>query len=397
MKNGYYEINGIKTYSKLEALESFTQHPNILHWNYNDEEFSMYDWTKEPIESIDDLYKEHALKLRNRYDKLILILGGIDSTNILLTCIKNNIPIDDIGIFYSKYDNQISLASKEVHQYTLPRLERFKEKYPTYTFNIRHIEYGDYILSPKTENTFIESNSKYAYPLVWSVNYLVRKSLFNIIPEYDKWATEGKKIGVIYGIDKPNVKYRNKNWIFNFTDVPLESGITTLDKLDPDRRYTHECFYWSPESVKILIKQCHLIKNFYTNKMNIFLSLQKPPEDYHINFSRNNQDSIYSGISVLHENIHQVIYPICSEENFMIKKPTIPGKGDNHIRARMLGGARELWLYASNHERKNLMYKINKDIQADVNKRKIDNTWLISPPDIYGGFRACVSKDYIFG
>ena len=81
----------------------------------------------------------------------------------------------------------------------------------------------------------------------------------------------------------------------------------------------------------------------------------------------------------------------------MIKKPTIPGKGDNHIRARMLGGARELWLYASNHERKNLMYKINKDIQADVNKRKIDNTWLISPPDIYGGFRACVSKDYIFG
>ena len=107
-----------------------------------------------------------------------------------------------------------------------------------------------------------------------------------------------------------------------------------------------------------------MIKNYYTNKMNMFFLKQKQPEKYHINFPFDNQDFIYSGINVLHENIHNIIYPQCQAESFIVEKPNVSD--------RMIGGGRDIWLYRSQHDRKNLLKLLNKDIQHAINTNKID-------------------------
>ena len=75
-KFGYYKIGNKKTYSKLEAIELHDRTGVHPEWEFNSAEFSCYDWSKEPSESLGELYKNRAtwftkiqLKHLNRYTK----------------------------------------------------------------------------------------------------------------------------------------------------------------------------------------------------------------------------------------------------------------------------------------------------------------------------------------
>lgn len=55
------------------------------------------DWTKEPIESFEELKKRRAEQLREKYSYLVLYFsGGADSTTMVNAFLKNNIHVDEI-------------------------------------------------------------------------------------------------------------------------------------------------------------------------------------------------------------------------------------------------------------------------------------------------------------
>ena len=81
---------------------------------FHDDYFSQFDWTKEPQQSLKELYKQRAIQLRDKYDYLILSYsGGSDSHQALETFLNNNIFIDEI--FISTWEPNIAGFPRRVH------------------------------------------------------------------------------------------------------------------------------------------------------------------------------------------------------------------------------------------------------------------------------------------
>ena len=92
---GFYKSDGVKFYSKYEAMCLGT--PSKTTWHYNDQLFSSFDWKKPSMMPLSELYRRRAEQLRNDYDYLILMYsGGADSENILDTFVTNNIHLDEV-------------------------------------------------------------------------------------------------------------------------------------------------------------------------------------------------------------------------------------------------------------------------------------------------------------
>ena len=86
--HGYYQVNDLKIKSKIEACLTATQLNTVPVWNFNDEYFSSFDWSIEPQEDIEELYKKRALELREKYDHIVIhFSAGRDSGNIMDTFI----------------------------------------------------------------------------------------------------------------------------------------------------------------------------------------------------------------------------------------------------------------------------------------------------------------------
>ena len=94
-KLGFYTIGTSVFESKIQAcilankvLKEMNQsiHPlRLLQWNFNDEVFEAYDWTKEPEKTLDQLYDARARDIREKYDHVIVSYsGGADSHNMLM-------------------------------------------------------------------------------------------------------------------------------------------------------------------------------------------------------------------------------------------------------------------------------------------------------------------------
>ena len=92
----YYDTEKNIYLTQLDAVAAKKTGKNIFFYYY-DKEFSQIDWTIEPLEPLEQLYKERAQKIRDENEYLILCYsGGVDSTNILETFYYNNIHIDEL-------------------------------------------------------------------------------------------------------------------------------------------------------------------------------------------------------------------------------------------------------------------------------------------------------------
>jgi hypothetical protein len=94
---GFYEINDIIVTNKIEALYLGSNLKKIPTWNFYNDSFKKFDWTKKPVRSIEQLYRARAQELRDKYDYISLSFsGGADSWNMLNVFLSNNIHIDEI-------------------------------------------------------------------------------------------------------------------------------------------------------------------------------------------------------------------------------------------------------------------------------------------------------------
>ena len=266
-KRGYYLLNGKKYYSKLQAIVNARDghHPEFV---FNDTEFANANWLQEPAESLEELYRQRALQLRQKYDHLILCYSsGADSTNILHAFLNNNIPIDEIfcyGPFDTTQGQNGNVASnaaeynyREIDLIALPYLRELSKKHK---FKLTYYSWANDVINGYKDADWVwtEVNCR------MSPSTIARNRLHNSHDHLDL-VDQGKRIGFIYGVDKPRLILRDGVYYLGFLDLLLQlsvgmGGIATGSDWEND-----EFFYWTPDMPSLVIKQAHMLKQFFEN------------------------------------------------------------------------------------------------------------------------------------
>lgn len=268
IKFGYYSVGNLEFLSKLRAIQQDNKTKQGIKWHFNDAVFSSYDWTKEPEETLQELYGQRALRIRKNYDYVVLwYSGGADSHNVLQSFLQNKIHIDEIAVInYEEADNKSNAGywTDEVKKTALIDINQLNKELPNTL--IRYIDITrDLPLIYQNENRW---NWIYEQNCSLSPNNYLRSFTRENDPHYKKIINSGKKMVFVWGCDKPRLIYKNNRYSIYFQDL-LDSCVSTRTQI-LDRPWEHdELFYWSPDSVKILIKQAHtLIKFLRTAPLN---------------------------------------------------------------------------------------------------------------------------------
>lgn len=258
---GFYRVDGVKMYSQIEAVEISRLLNKPITWHFNDEVYSGFDWTKEPTESISELYRKRCEQLREKYDYLVLFYsGGADSDNIFNHFLNNDIKLDEIVTItdYDATQNKMSLMNAEITEIAIPKIQKAKEKQ-------KHLLYTNI----DTKKIIIDYYEKLELDGIYNQNWsfaplsIVRQKIKSTQEHWNKMFSAGKKVAFIFGSDKPKVWFDEKlNFKFWFYCGGIPGAVGPLSqRLNVEHEFT-ELFYWSPDSPKIPIKQAHIIKNF---------------------------------------------------------------------------------------------------------------------------------------
>lgn len=262
---GYYCVGNHKFYSKFDAAEFAFRTDQKVTWNYNDTIFGMYDWKREPQDSLPELYRKRAQQLRDQYDYLVLwYSGGADCDNILDTFVDNNIVLDEaVGcVNFEATKNTHGWVNSEIYHLSVPKIQHVKEtKQPWLRHTLLDMcEPGmNYFGNPANKFDWIYKANEYLNP-----SYFSRVQAIKQNRHWNDLINQGKRIGFIWGIDKPRVTGLNGHFYFAFKDM-LDSTSASHQLFEKVDGYATEMFYWTPDMPEVVIKQCHVLKNLLKN------------------------------------------------------------------------------------------------------------------------------------
>ena len=265
---GYYVCNDIDFHSKIQACIYGTQVSQPVRWVFNNAVFNSHNWSVEPSETLDQLYDARARQLREKYDYVILSYsGGADSNNIYESFRRQGLHIDEIIVNtmtkasekFIKVDatskNSLSGPESEHQLHLLPRLRTIENEMPR--TKIRIFDLSDTLFESlaATDESWVLNQKEGLNPIgITRFNYL---SFDEVKRDFDK----GKSICLITGVEKPRVIIRENNLLMRFNDRSANIN-TVAEHIKEYENCTVEYFYWAPESVRMLIKQGHVIKKY---------------------------------------------------------------------------------------------------------------------------------------
>ena len=381
---GYYQIGNRRTYSKLEFVDYLNQYPADWHWDYNDAFFSSFDWATEPAEDINTLYRKRAEALREQYDYVVLFYsGGYDSSNMLYAFLDNGIPIDEICTYYASQDT-FTGQKIELDNFTWQKLDAIEKKYPN--IKITRWDYGDEFFnwSDKIKQAGAGANmlEMIAGGLI-SINRIVLAFGHEYVPHWKKLLMQGKKVAWVHGADKPMLRYHNDTWKFNFHDGIINGRLTPVRQiLDQGDIGNIELFYWAPDATcaNIIIKQCHLLKNYYTPQAKIDFSKIPGVKKHNIEYGWE--------IDNISLDFVKQLYPRLFSGNLIL-----PNENWSTIKsARSMFGNRDHWFTQLNHHAVDEFHRMWKGANSSIHSHWHD--WFHNGT-IESGIRSCITQDYI--
>lgn len=313
-KRGFYQVGDKKFYRKIDAILAQQQTGIHLHWNFNEDVFSAYDWTKTVDISLPELYRIRAQQLRDRYDYLVLCFsGGIDSYTILRAFYDNKIFIDEIMIFGPFKGTESTMNnSKEAwnlrSEVDLQALPILKELNLDSRTKINLYDYTDDLLKYYDNSNWItDFNPGVRYNSSMPKNILIHNATREVLQQYDR----GHRVGFLHGIDKPRISYQNGNYYLYFLDIQLSISVGDFNQHNDHYWENDELFYWSPDLPELLAKQCQVICAWFD---------QRP-------VMRERLDNSKLGTLVPEEYysiINKLVYPYHDHIKFSVKKPYSP-------------------------------------------------------------------------
>lgn len=216
--------------------------------------FDRVDWTKYPTSSYSYLYRQRALQIRNKYEKIVIAFsGGTDSTTMLTAFFDNNIHVDAVYIGY--YSDDISYTGCPQK-----RASWIKKTWPKQS---QFTEIFLYDLSFGLENRFQDPE--------WLLSQTnAGQTRFNtgVIP-CELSEIFGNKYGavnwaLITGHEKPEISLDNKMAYF----------VDSIFSVAMNKPYV-EFFYLTTDMPEIVVKQAHDLAKFQTSGNTDYYQLKR--------------------------------------------------------------------------------------------------------------------------
>lgn len=259
---GHWETSDRKFINKYDALMYATEKNTPVYFRYFNDVWEKFDRSLLGTVSLQELYKQRAQQLRDKYDYLILYFsGGADSYNVLRSFIDNGIKIDEVCVkwctatlessntIYVPNTTEVSARNylSEWDFAIKPVLDEISRTHPEIK-----IEIVDWF----KDKTLIGSEEAFRIVNHWHDCEVPSLAVWS--PSEAKLLEKGKRVGSIYGIDKPMV-YMNegKGYMF-FTD----SG-TAMGTPNPANVYGTEYFYWAPDFPLVTFETANQVINAY--------------------------------------------------------------------------------------------------------------------------------------
>lgn len=310
-KLGFYTVGTEKFFSKPQALIAATETNQFPEWNFNNETFGLLNWEVEPALDIRTLYRMRAQQLRDKYDWIrVEASGGGDSTTAILSFLNNGIRLDEVVFRYPKtgekdvhndpFNTKCENTLSEWEFAAKPLLNWIATNHPGVKITVH--DYSENMLNVNTDETWVLKSKDYFQP-----GHAFKHDNIGLV-DHRRDAESGKKICVLYGIDKPKMCIRDSKWYVYFMDLQANHSNSVVYEYD---NITNEYFYWSPDLPEIVHKQAHIIMKWFNLPQNQFLQyLARWPNH-----------------SIAHRTAYEamvkpLIYPDYDPATFQVAKPT---------------------------------------------------------------------------
>jgi hypothetical protein len=309
---GIYTCNGRHFHNKIDAIFEANLSGRHVEWDYHDAVFSKSTWDHNPPVELEALYLERALQLRSAYDHLVLFYsGGVDSWYILNTFIKNNIHLDEIYMYgpfeaeekmYNQlgYDRSPGYYTREIKQ-SLPLLKKLVGER---NIKINVFDWTRHIIEAADDRDWF-----YTAGVRFDPTCMVRSKFHKIFREHSELRHKGKKVGFVYGIDKPRLIRDDYNIYFAFLDVIFTTSVLPTNDINGEFYENDEFFYWTPNMPELSIKMSHVVVDYL--KVSNQLHLIK-----HIDNIAAFHDEAY------YKQVNRAIFPDWNHNIWQVKKPT---------------------------------------------------------------------------
>ena len=257
---GYYIVNGKIYTNKIEAIFEAQKTNADMEWKFHDEEFQRANWQQEPAGSIDDIYRRRAQQIRENYDYIVLMVsGGADSTNMLMSFLNNGIAVDEVvGMTplsgmnnwnFNDKDKSVINTASEYKYAQLPLMHWVTEHHPK--VKVTMVDTFEDMYRPKTDEWLLNCQD--------IINiHTADMGKIDSLGHIKRMADAGKRIAVVMGTDKPVITIWPDNNIYclmadtpvNVPKLPFKEGYPNVDRL---------LFYWTHEMPEVTIKMAHVI------------------------------------------------------------------------------------------------------------------------------------------
>jgi len=339
-----------------------------LEWHFNKTQYTAYNWTKEPAESLDELYRRRAQQIRDNYDYVVLwYSGGADSWCMLNAFIENDIKIDEIAHFvsYAADKDKHSVINEEIFYTAIPKTQQLLEKYSDIKQRVVDIAniITDIYLRPDVKYDYI-----YNIKGIMSANSLARSYIREYVDDYKAIIDSGKRMCFLWGAEKPRIKMFNGKWHTCFIDVFSETNLRLQSMAE--HGYFDEWFYWGPDTAPIVAKQSHVLMKIL-NQENAnspwFSDVSGAHLPQHPASNKFLRNDIY----------HTMIYPGWDPQTIVAPKPK-----------NLLLSERDNWFWNQGETDISV-----RNARAGINEMisRVGDYWLNSTTDPTRGIKGCIN------
>lgn len=310
-KLGFYTVGTKTFFSKPEALIEATKTNFFPEWHFNKKIFDSVNWTQEPQTSLRELYRIRAQQLRDRYDWIrVEASGGGDSTTAIFSFLLNGIHVDEIVFRYPKtgeknvhndpFNTKCENTLSEWEFAARPLLNWIATNYPRVKITVH--DYSENMLKGEADETWVFKSKDYFQP-----GHAFKHDNIGL-DDHRRDADAGKRICVLYGIDKPKMCIRDGKWYLYFMDLQANHSNSVVYEYT---NITNEYFYWTPDLPEIVHKQAHIIKNWFDLAQN-----------KHLQYLVRWPNHSIAHRTAYEQMVKPLIYPDYDPATFQVVKPT---------------------------------------------------------------------------
>lgn len=306
----YYLVGPDIFFSKVEALIAATKaniHPT---WHFADHVWDATDWSRDYSLDIRELYYRRARQLREKYDYIVISYsGGSDSRTVLDSFLKQGLKVDEIlhawpieatrGLYTVNNDRDNFLSEYDL--VLKPDLEYISQNHPDIKITV-----DDFSGSMLSEGAEIVDQDWF------SVNDFMTPNVFRkytpVTATESKMLEAGKKTACIWGVEKPQVAYKDGSLYFYFMDKSANTR-----SVDTVNNRTSEFFFWSADMPELVQQQARLVYQYF--KMN-------PQDLYLVDWEQRKTARGRDNKRRLTDILRRTIYPDWHPGRHQADKPT---------------------------------------------------------------------------